>query len=44
LESKTTEGEPMSYNVYPALVLLTTLVIPFMAFAALLVFIEKDPT
>lgn len=32
----------MSYNVYPALVVITTLVVPFMVAAALLIFIEKD--
>jgi hypothetical protein len=37
------KGEPMSYNVYPWLVIITTLVVPFMVAAALMVFIEKDP-
>ncbi len=31
------------YNVYPWLVVITTLVVPFMAFAALLFWIERDP-
>nr|P0C029.1 RecName: Full=Photosystem I reaction center subunit Z; Short=PSI-Z [Gloeobacter violaceus PCC 7421]7F4V_aI Chain aI, Photosystem I reaction center subunit Z [Gloeobacter violaceus PCC 7421]7F4V_bI Chain bI, Photosystem I reaction center subunit Z [Gloeobacter violaceus PCC 7421]7F4V_cI Chain cI, Photosystem I reaction center subunit Z [Gloeobacter violaceus PCC 7421] len=33
-----------SYNVFPALVIITTLVVPFMAAAALLFIIERDPS
>ncbi|AGY58120.1 hypothetical protein GKIL_1874 [Gloeobacter kilaueensis JS1] len=34
----------MQYNVIPPLVIIVGLVVPFMAFAALLFIIERDPT